>query len=438
VRYSLIPVIAAVLTLSALQSASAQGKPETSSATGKIAEITVTGNTKFPVDQIIAASQLNPGEVVGVDQLQTAANRLAALGVFNAVNYRYWSKGDSINVEFQVQPAPAVPLAFDNFPWFSDEEIAAAIRQQVGLFDGEAPEGGTLLNQITAALEKLLSSRHLGGIVVHQLIAKPVGDGMMMQYQVQGPPMLVKSLEFGDPLAANSERLKDRIPDIKGRPYSRYALDVFENEHVRPLYLQNGYLHVQIGEPQARLLEKKEDSGEQGVAVVIPIVPGAVYTWNEAVWRGNQVVPSSALDDLLGFKPGDVADGLKIQAGWQKVEAEYGSHGYLDVKLDPQPQIDDAAHRVSYQIDVTEGPQYRMGNMVITGLSLDAEAKLRQAWQLAPGQIFDQSYFDRMLTVLAKPNREVFGDIPLHYTEFGHWLRPNKERHTVDVLLDFK
>ena len=174
-RYSLIPVIAAVLTLSALQSASAQGKPETTSATGKIAEITVTGNTKFPVDQIIAASQLSPGEVVAVDQLQAAANRLAALGVFNAVNYRYWSKGDSINVEFQVQPAPAVPLAFDNFPWFSDQEIAAAIRQQVGLFDGEAPEGGTLLNQITAALEKLLSSRQLGGIVVHQLIAKPVG-----------------------------------------------------------------------------------------------------------------------------------------------------------------------------------------------------------------------------------------------------------------------
>jgi outer membrane protein insertion porin family len=438
VRYRLIPVIAAFLILSAFQRGSAQANTETSSATGKIAEITVTGNNKFPADQIIAASKLSPGDVVGVVQLQAAANRLAALGVFNAVNYRYWSKGDSINVEFQVQPARMVPLSFDNFPWFSDEEIAAAIRQQVGMFDGEAPEGGTLLDQINAALEKLLSSRHLGGIVVHQLLAKPVGNGMMMQYQVQGPPLLVQSVEFGDPLAANSERLKDRVPDVKGRPYSRYALEVFENEQLRPLYFQNGYLHVRIGEAQSRLVENKEDSGEPGVAVVIPIVPGPAYTWDEAVWRGNQVVPSSTLDALLGLKPGDVADGLKIEAGWQQVQAQYGTHGYLDVKLDPRPQFDDAAHRISFEINVTEGPQYRMGDMVITGLSLDAETLLRHAWQLAPGQIFDQSYFDRMLTLLAKPNREIFHNLPVHYAEFGHWLRQNKDRHTVDVLLDFK
>lgn len=405
--------------------------------TGKIAKITVTGNAKYPADQIIAATKLSIGEPVSVAQLQAAANRLAALGVFKSVDYRYRSKRDSLSLEWLVQPAPTVPLWFDNFPWFTDAEIATAIRQQVGLFDGQAPAGGTMLAEITTALGHLLSSRHIGGTVIHQLIGGPEGNGMIMQYQVQGPQVLVESLTFGDSLAANSERLKDRVPDIQGKPYSRYALEVFENEQVRPLYLQNGYLHVRLGKPQSRLVKEKNDSAP-GIAVVIPIVPGPVYKWNEAVWQGNAVVPSSVLNDLLGLKPDDVADGMKIQAGWEKVEAEYGTHGYLDVKLDPKPEFDESTDRVSYLVKVTEGPQYHMGGMVITGLSIQAETKLRHDWRLEPGQIFDQSYFDRMVTELAKPNKAVFGDIAVNYNQFGHWLQRDAKSHTVKVLLDFK
>jgi len=77
-----------------------------------------------------------------------------------------------------------------------------------------------------------------------------------------------------------------------------------------------------------------------------------------------------------------------------------------------------------------------MGEMVVTGLSLDGEKQLRHAWQLAPGQIFDNSYFEKLLKVLARPRPEIFGDMPIHYTQCGHWLRPNTDGHTVDVLLD--
>ena len=35
-----------------------------------------------------------------------------------------------------------------------------------------------------------------------------------------------------------------------------------------------------------------------------------------------------------------------------------------------------------------------MGQMIITGLSLEAEKRLRQAWQTAPGQIFDGGYYE--------------------------------------------
>jgi outer membrane protein assembly factor BamA len=403
-----------------------------------IASIRITGSPKFPSDQVIAASGLKQGDTVTAMQIQDATNRLAALGIFSSVNFRYTSKGDAINLEFQVQEAATYPVSFDNFPWFTSDEIGTAIRNQVGLFTGEAPGDGTMIDQITAVIEDHLASQKIKGSVTHQLLAKAVGDGMEVQFRVEGIPLRVQSVQFGDAVATNSERLKDRIQDIKGQPYSLFAVELFENEQVRPLYAAKGFLRAQIGPPQAHLIPDVNDPKQTAVELSIPITPGPAYSWKGISWQGNVTVQSADLDRAVELKPGEIADGMKIEALWQKIESYYGQHGYLDMKLSTEPQFDDAAHQISYRANISEGSQYRMGEMVITGLSLDAEKRLRQAWQIAPGQVFDDSYYELHVKILAKPSRDIFGELPVHYNELGHLLRPDANRHTVDVLLDFK
>jgi len=418
--------------------AHAQAPAANPARSSTIASIRVTGSRKFPEDQIVAASGLKAGDMVTAEQIQDAANRLAVLGIFSTVNFRFTSKGDAINLEFQVQEAPTYRIAFDNFPWFTDSEIGEAIRNQVGLFTGEAPDGGAMLDQMTAVIEGLLSARNIKGAVTHQLLVPAVGEGMIVQFRVEGVHLRIQSVQFGDSLASDSEKLKDQVPDIKGQPYSAYAIEVFENEHVRPLYASKGLLRAQIGPHEAHLIPDVNDPKQTAVDVSIPIRPGPAYSWNGVSWQGNVALASSDLDGAVELKPGDVADGMKIEDLWQKIEVAYGQHGYLDMKLKAEPQFDDTAHRISYRVAVSEGPQYRMGDLVITGLSVDAEKILRRAWQIAPGQIFDDGYCEKQMKTLEKPSREIFGEMPVHYSEFGHWLRPNASTHTVDVLLDFK
>ncbi len=437
-KQTLLAFVAAYFILFAALSVRAQTPAVNSAPSSSIASIKITGAQKFPADQIIAASGLKAGDVVTADQIQDATNRLSALGIFSAVNFRYTSKGDAINLEFQVQEAPTYPITFDNFPWFTGAEIGGAIRNQVGLFTGEAPGEGTMIDQMTAVIENLLASQKIKGSVTHQLLAKAVGEGMVMQFHVEGVPLRVQSVQFEDSIATNSERLKDRIPDIKGQPYSLFAVELFENEQVRPLYASKGFLRAQIGPPQTHLIPDLNDPKETAVALTIPITPGPVYSVERLSLQGNRYVDSTSLTAFLDVKPGDIADGMKIEEMWQKIESYYGQHGYLDMKLNAEPQFDDAAHQVSYVAKINEGAQYRMGDMVITGLSLDAEKRLRQAWQIAPGQIFDDGYYELHMKILSKPSRDIFGDLPVHYNEFGHLLRPDTSRHTVDVLLDFK
>jgi outer membrane protein assembly factor BamA len=438
VRHILFSFCAILFIFPAALALRAQAPAAAPAPSSAIASIKVTGAQKFPADQIITASGLKIGDVVTAEQIQAATNRLSALGIFSAVNFRYAAKGTAINLEFQVQEAPSYPIAFDNFPWFTAESIGSAVREQVGLFTGEAPGDGTLVDQISAVVENLLAAKQIKGEVTHQLVASAVGQGMEMQFHLDGAPLRVQSVQFGDALAANSERLKDRISDLKGQPYSLLATEIFENEHIRPIYASKGYLRAQIGPPQTHLIPDVNDPKETGVDLAIPISTGAAYSWKGVSWQGTVAVLSSSLDEIVEMKPGDIADGNKIEDLWQKVEGQYGKRGYLDMKMTEEPTYEDAAHQISYRVNITEGPQYRMGDMIITGLSLDAEKRLRQAWQIAPGQVFDDGYYESHVKILSKPSRDIFGDLPVHYNEFGHLLRPDTGRHTVDVLLDFK
>ena len=246
-RRILFATVAVHLLLFVALAARAQTPAPISSPSSTVASIKVTGAQKFPADQIIAASGLKTGDMVTAAQIQDATNRLAALGIFSAVNFRYTSKGEAINLEFQVQEAPTFPISFDNFPWFTSAEIGEAIRNQVGLFTGEAPGDGTMIDQMTSVIENLLASKKIMGNVEHRLVAAAVGDGMEMQFRIEGVQLRVQSLQFGEAIATNSERLKDRVPDIKGQPYSLFAAEIFENEQVRPLYASKGFLRGKSG-----------------------------------------------------------------------------------------------------------------------------------------------------------------------------------------------
>jgi outer membrane protein assembly factor BamA len=418
--------------------ARAQAPPADAAPSSPIASIKVVGLQKFSADQVAAASGLKTGDVVTATQIQDATNRLAALGIFSTVTFRYTSAGNAINLEFDVQEAPTYPVVFDNVPWFTSDEIGAAIRKQVGLFNGESPDGGTIVDAMTDVIEDLLDSKHIKGSVTHQLLRAAIGDQTVMQFHLDGPALRVQAVQFWDPLAANSEKLKDRVSDIKGQPYSLFAAEIFDYEQVRPLYEEKGLLRAKIGPPQVQLVPDMYDPKESAVELSVPIAPGPVYSWKGVSWQGNEAFASQDLDSEVELKPGDLADGMKIEAQWQKIEKQYGQRGYIDMKLAAEPQFDDAAHQVSYRVKISEGSQYRMGQMIITGLSVEAEKRLRDAWQLAPGQIFDDGYYEMHMKMLAKPSRDIFGSLPVHYNEFGHFLRPDTMHHTVDLLMDFK
>ena len=354
------------------------------------------------------------------------------------MNYKFSTRAEELTVTFQLEEASRVPVYYDNLPWFADSELNDAIRAKLPLFDGTLPEAGAALDQAAAAVNDLLASRKLKQTVEHELIANPLGDGNVQEFHVQDVSFYIASVEFGDPSLTASHVVEQALSAVQGKPYSRTTIDLFLSEQVRPLYLQRGYLRVKLGPPQIRLTGNPSQKLPEQLPVFVPVTTGGIYHWREPQWSGNSVLSSITLSNELGLKPGDVANGMQIESGWERAREEYGHRGYLDAKIDPVVSYDDQAHTVSYAVSVVEGVQYHYNTMVLTGLSLDAEHLLQQKWPTETGAIFDKALFEQFLIKLESHPSEIFGDLPLHYDTVGHWLRTDPTKQSVDVLLDFK
>jgi len=407
-------------------------------ATATLHEIRTEGLKTFTEAQVMALSQLEKGSLVGKPDLQAAADRLLETGMFAKVNYTFQTRGDGLTVTFQLEEAARVPVYFDNLPWFSDSELSDAIRKKIPYFDGTLPEAGAVVDQVGDTLKELLASRQLNVIVEHELLANPLAEGNVQQFRVQGASFYIASVNFGDPSLASSHVVQQQLAEVQGKPFSRMTIDLFLSEQLRPFYLQQGFLRVKLGPPEVRLTGNPNQKLPEQIPVFVPIVTGAIYRWKETRWSGNSLLSSITLASELGLKPGDVANGMQIEAGWDRAREEYGHRGYLDARIDPVASYDEQAHTVSFAATISEGAQYRFHTIVVTGLSLAGERRLRQLWPTEAGAVFDKILFEKFLTKLQSQPADIFGDLPVHYDTVGHWLRTDADKHSVDVLLDFK
>jgi outer membrane protein assembly factor BamA len=406
--------------------------------TAPLREIHAEGLKTFTEPQVADFSGLHAGAPAGKDELQAAADKLVQSGLFAKVRYNFQSRIDGLVVSFHVEEAPRIPAYFDNIPWFADSELNEAIRAALPFYDGSLPAAGSVVDQAAEAVSRFLAAHGLQAELQHQVGGNPNGDGSVQQFHLEAAPLRIASLEFSDASLNSSKQVQQELSEVVGKPYSRLTIDMFLNEQVRPIFQQKGYLRAKLGPPEVRLSGNPNKKLPEQIPVFVPVTPGAVYHWKGVEWSGNSLLSTITLTGAVGLKPGDVADGMAIEGGWDHVRDEYGRRGYLQAKVDPIPTYDDQAHTVSYKVAIEEGKPFRFTSMVLTGLSPTAQKRLRESWPIPEGEIFDKAKYEDFLTKLQSHHEAIFRDLPLHYDEVGHWLQTDDAKGTVEVLLDFK
>lgn len=401
----------------------------------RIARIETDGLQTLTSETVIATSGLKIGETFSVEATDAAAERLVKSGLFKRVAYRTRNAGGNVTITFQLEEVKgqSSPVVFDNFIWFSDEELTAAIKREVPAFNGSAPDIGNTNEAIKKALQNLLADRKLPGQVEYNLTERE------HLFRVEGVPMKICTLHFPGAQNVSEQKLIEATRSLMDPDYSRQSLKTFPKYGLYPIYRELGHLRASFGPPVAKPLSNGDC---EGVDVTIPVNEGAIYSWANAEWSGNKVLPAKELDDALGMKPGEVANGKKLDKGLTEVQKAYGKHGYIQAHINPTPEFEDALQKVTFRIAVNEGPQFRMGTVEFKGFSPTDAALLNEKWGLKSGEVYDQSYANRFLRVDA---REILSRLMKERQSQGKPLpnlgvqeRPNRQTLTVNLVIEIK
>jgi outer membrane protein insertion porin family len=428
-------LLAAVLVCGLCATAAVKAQQPGAGQTFRLAKIEFMGLQRLKSEEAVAASGLTVGQTVGETELDQAAKTLLKSGLFKKLSYRLRSNATGATVTFTVEEAASrLPVVFDNFIWFTDEELFAALRREVPGYDGTVPLAGDAAESIKHALLGMLRQKKIAGVVDYA----PTGDsarltGMLFSYK--GDALNVCSINFPGAAEVPESELQHVARFIVGKEYSRgYSLG-FANESLLPLYRKRGLLKATFTGAQG-----KPGTGSQcnGVAVSVPVDEGAVYHLGAIEWAGNAVLESPELTHAFDMKPGDVADGLKIADGFGAVQAAYGVKGYIDAKLQPDRDFDDAQKTVAYRIGVTEGPQFLMGALTITGLTDEMLAQLKAKWRLQTSDVYDNSYLRLFMRREVASNPDVVEYLKKEgLSKIDTSEKPDRERRTVAVTITF-
>ncbi|MDT7809578.1 MAG: hypothetical protein QOJ70_3391 [Acidobacteriota bacterium] len=430
---------AACLLLLAVTPVRARQQPPPQQKAIKLEKIEFKGLERVKEAEAIEKSGLQTGQSVDIDAVEAAANRLLESGLFANLSYKLKGTTDKAVLTFEViERKWTMPVSFDNFVWFTDEELMAAVRRKLPAFDGTAPEAGGVTEQIKQALEELLRERKIEATVEYTLSSDASGRRVEHLFSVKGPSLRVCKLNFAGARAVPEELLTTKSGGIFDNDYSRAYVGGFVESNLLPLYHERGYLRAAFGPPKATPVAAPDC--EHGVAVTMSVDEGSIYVWDKAVWEGVEGLTSQELDAALGMRAREVANAVKISKGLTMVRRAYGRKGYLGVSIRPLPEFDDSARTVAYRFRVEEGAQYHMGELIITGLDEAATNNLRGRWRLLHKEVFDEGYVEEFVkkSVPEFQKDALRAGTPLPALKVQSKATPDHEKHTVDVMLNFK
>jgi outer membrane protein assembly factor BamA len=439
-----------ILFIPLLVSAAAAQKQSTSKASSaaayKLIALQVTGTARYTDKEILAASGLQLGQNAADGDFKEAVRRLGDSGLFSNVVYSYSASGAGVRLELQLadtDKSKLVPAQFENFVWFTDDELRTALQRRVPLFKQLLPIAGNLPDRVSEALQAILTEKQFPGRVDFLRSAEESSGALnAIVYRVEEVSIRIRSVEFPGASPEQTSLLTTAARRLTGAEYGRASLAAVVKFDLLPVYLQRGYLKAAFGPSDARVAPQPSPAADaQGPAelhselqvdAIVPVKPGKIYSTSSVDWKGNSAITTDEVAPLLHLPPGQPADAVHLLRDIENVSKLYRSRGYMTVQIKPDAQFDDEKSTVHYGLNIVEGDLYKMGELEILGLDTQAKARMQAAWTLREGQPYNADYPKRFLddTRQLVP-RGVQWAVSIHET-------PDAKDKTVDVEIRFK
>ena len=436
----------------------ASSKAASGATPNKLISVKVAGHTRYTEKEILGVTGLKLGQDAGDGEFKEATQRLGQSGLFSSVSYSFSYSDAGVKVEFQLidkDKITLLPARFENFVWFSDAELRAILEQRVPLLkDSMLPDSGRLPDYVNETLQALLTEHGIPGRVSYMRESSQEGGELVgIVYRVEEVSIHIRNVEFPGASAEQIPFLEKAAHQLLDAEYFRSKVAAVAKFDLLPLYLERGYLKAAFGPADARVVSgpgakadqtkspdaKGDEAGASDnnssdvvVDTIIPVTPGKVYTVAGVTWKGNLAVTTDEATRFFHLTIDRPTDAVRVVSDTENLTRFYHSRGYMTAQVKPVAQLDDEKSTVHYEMNVSEGDLYKMGELEIVGVDTPSKDRLNAAWKLREGQPYDAEY---TRTFLEEAPRLLPSG--LRYTVSVNEVLSKKDK-AVDVTLQFK
>ena len=347
---------------------SGQGLSLAQSSGQPIQFIELDGNRHIERQAIIGKLSIHVGDPFSREEVRDQIQKIYSMGFFEEVDVSTQLGTDGVIVAFRVSEKPfTVEVVYDGNDEISEDSLSEknTIRNQTFL-DQE---------QVKVSVEQFRKLYQEKGYYHAQII--PIvdlveeGQARLTYYIDEGEEAHIKSIEFEGRNVLEKGALFQFLANQEySWPWSFFSdtgvlrRDEVPNdvERIKEVYMNKGYLDVQVGMPRIDLNETKE-----WFSLVFPIVEGEPYILSQVQYTGNTIFSHEELQEGLDIKAGDVFQRAKLRDEITRVTDLYGARGYAFTEVSPSVEPDPTTRSARINFVIDEGEMVRIRDIRITG-----------------------------------------------------------------------
>jgi outer membrane protein assembly factor BamA len=271
------------------------------------------------------------------------------------------------------------------------------------------------------------------------------GEAKAVRSQVR--EMRVARLDFAGQTALSESQQEQIAESLTERGYDDDKEGLNDLRwRVVDAWQQQGYFKARVDLSDAQATE--DSSNRRTIAITATIQAGKQYRLDEirfgdlasgaaptssaAVVTEGARFSAAELRAFFRIQQGDVFDTQKIREGLEQLRKAYAAKGFVNMTAVPSTQIDDKTAGVALLVEISEGRQFRIGNVEIVGFDTPAIHTFLLEFGIAPGVVFDSSQLDGL-------NEDIQSILPGRFNlEDDLKRRLDEDRGTVDLIFNIR
>ena len=256
--------------------------------------------------------------------------------------------------------------------------------------------------------------------------------GLKVTFVLKEKP-IIRAVTFEGNDKLSESDIRDKL-EFAARTIYNSAAVAQAQQQIRSIYREKGYYEVSID-------TKTEPVTEGEMNLVFIISEGRKFNVAHVSFSGNKAFSDRKLRKVMQTKKwtifslisgsGRLVDEI-LQEDRQRVLSYYQDHGYLEARVgNPEVTVLERKGKIEVEVAVTEGQQYRLGSVSLSGDTLVTLDDIRRKTESREGDIFRRSTFTKDLFNI----NQLYTEQGYAYVKVDYSSRLNLEERTIDITL---